>query len=56
MEYKIQGVSDKALGGIMLITAAVVFVYYTMWALILVRVTTWFGLYNAEYIPAITSS
>lgn len=29
------GVSDKALGGAMLLTAAVVFTYYTIWALIL---------------------
>ncbi|KAJ4487922.1 dolichol phosphate-mannose biosynthesis regulatory [Lentinula aciculospora] len=29
------GASDKALGGIMLLTAAVVFTYYTTWAILL---------------------
>jgi Dolichol phosphate-mannose biosynthesis regulatory protein (DPM2) len=34
----LQGLSDKALGGLMLLAAAVVFVYYTVWALFLVSV------------------
>ncbi|RDB21106.1 Dolichol phosphate-mannose biosynthesis regulatory protein [Hypsizygus marmoreus] len=29
------GASDKALGGTMLLTAAVVFIYYTIWAILL---------------------
>ncbi|KZS99231.1 hypothetical protein SISNIDRAFT_448094, partial [Sistotremastrum niveocremeum HHB9708] len=29
------GVSDKALGGLMLATAGIVFTYYTIWALLL---------------------
>lgn len=31
-----QAFSDKALGGLMLLAAALVFVYYTVWALFLV--------------------
>ncbi|KAG8856971.1 hypothetical protein FRB91_011961 [Serendipita sp. 411] len=33
--YSAMGFSDKALGGLMLVTAAFVFTYYTLWALIL---------------------
>lgn len=32
-----QALSDKALGGLMLAVAAIVFTYYTAWALLLVR-------------------
>lgn len=34
----VQGTSDKALGGIMLLAAATVFTYYTIWALLLVSI------------------
>lgn len=34
---KAQGTSDKALGGLMLLAASTVFIYYTIWALLLVR-------------------
>lgn len=33
----LQGVTDKALGGAMMAAAAFVFIYYTTWALLLVR-------------------
>jgi hypothetical protein len=33
-----QAASDKALGGAMLLTALIVFVYYTVWAILLVRI------------------
>lgn len=33
-----QAVSDKALGGSMLFVAALVFVYYTTWAILLVSI------------------
>ena len=32
----VQAVSDKALGGAMLLVASVVFAYYTTWAILLV--------------------
>jgi dolichyl-phosphate mannosyltransferase polypeptide 2 regulatory subunit len=32
-----QAVSDKALGGLMLLVASSVFTYYTTWAMLLVR-------------------
>lgn len=35
--FYLQALSDKVLGGSMLFTAAFVFVYYTAWALVLVR-------------------
>jgi hypothetical protein len=35
--WRHQALSDKALGGGMLLTASIVFVYYTIWALLLVR-------------------
>jgi Dolichol phosphate-mannose biosynthesis regulatory protein (DPM2) len=35
-ENGLQGASDKALGGAMLLTASAVFVYYTAWAILLV--------------------
>lgn len=33
----LQAASDKLLGGAMLLTASIVFVYYTVWAILLVR-------------------
>jgi len=35
----VQGVSDKVLGGVMLLVAAFVFTYYTTWAILLVSST-----------------
>jgi hypothetical protein len=35
--WRNQALSDKALGGAMLFTASIVFVYYTIWAILLVR-------------------
>lgn len=32
----LQAASDKLLGGVMLLTSAVVFFYYTVWAIVLV--------------------
>ena len=36
---KTQAASDKALGGLMILVAAFVFCYYTVWAMLLVRGT-----------------
>ena len=33
-----QGLSDKALGGAMMAAATTIFVYYTTWAILVVRV------------------
>jgi hypothetical protein len=51
----LQGASDKLLGGAMLLTAAVVFTYYTTWAMLLVRCPFIFAGLLYEFIsPSLT--
>jgi dolichyl-phosphate mannosyltransferase polypeptide 2 regulatory subunit len=47
----VKAVSDKIFGGAMLFTASVVFVYYTVWAILLVRSP----LLDPPFPPLITS-
>lgn len=42
-----QAASDKALGGAMLLTASIVFVYYTIWAILLVSLIKISGILQA---------